>query len=255
MARLRLRPFLSCARAAILAGLLTAFLMAFSALAGCDQSVYPDREPAVVEGIRVDSLRFLPRGTRFVLADSATQVRFVRFHPGYACTQVLTMTLARTDTGAVPTFFPSTKVRLPAAPDCPVDSGGRDSLIAHVFGAGTGAVRLANSSGAITDSAIVARGSMAFDTLNGVKGIAGTVSKGRWTLRDSSVLAPRLLFADSLSSCEFLNQADYANKGDTVTVRLSWVTLDAAVSPDSCRGPAHADSVPAPRAPADTAKK
>ena len=40
-------------------------------LAGCGQGTWPDRDPAPVDNIRVDSLRFRPEGGRYVLADSA----------------------------------------------------------------------------------------------------------------------------------------------------------------------------------------
>ncbi|GEM_PF-1659920 len=223
-------------------------------VAGCGGGVWPERDPTTVEGIRVDSVRILPFGSRFVLSDSASRVEFVHVHIGYSCSKILEMELASEPSGFPAAFRPSTRVRLPAAPDCALDSGLSDTTISHVFGADLGFVRVANSEGKATDSARVVRGVMAFDSLTGPLGIAGTVSRGPWTFRDSSALAPRMLFGDSLSSCSYLNQADFRKAGDTLTIRLSYVTLDPSASPDSCRGAVRPDSVPVGLTPVEKKK-
>jgi hypothetical protein len=222
-------------------------LAALAVLHGCGGPVYPDRDPVVVENVRVDSVKFLPFGSRFVLSDSATSLRLLKVHLGYACTKVLESNVDSVPSGTPASFRAVTRILLPAAPDCAVDTVGFDTTVPHVFGADLGFVRVANSAGTVTDSARVVRGTIAFDSLKGILGIAGTVSKGSWTFRDSSVLAPRLLFGDSLPSCRYLNQADFKKSKDTVTVHFSYVTLDSSAAPDTCRGASHSDSLPPDR--------
>jgi hypothetical protein len=60
-----------------------------AALLGCGKGVWPDRDPVIVDGIRVDSLKFLPSGSRFVLEDSLTSILFRKFRPGYLCSRIL----------------------------------------------------------------------------------------------------------------------------------------------------------------------
>lgn len=221
-----------------------------SLLTACGGSVYPDRDPTTVENIRVESARFLPLGGRYILADSATSIRFTGVHTGYECSKILEMGLAATPAGIPPAYRPFTRVQLPASPDCPVDTAGRDTAFTLVFPAGPDPIRLANSSGAVTDSAEVVRGTLEYDSLIGVLGIAGTISKGAWSFRDSSGIGPRQVRGDSLSSCRFLNQATWSKEKDTVRVRLSFVTLDSAAAPDTCHGAPRVDSLaPAVHAP------
>jgi hypothetical protein len=211
-------------------------------LAACGEGIYGDRKPTTVSNIRVDSVRILPFGSRFVVADVPTRLRFLRFHAGYACSDVLRMELSSLPSGSPAVFRPATRVSLPSVPDCALDSLGRDTTVSHVFGADLDSVRVGNSSGKVTDAAQVVRGTLALDSLVGVLGIAGTLSKGPWTFRDSSSQASRMLFGDSLASCRIFNHASYERIKDSVRVRFSYVTLDPSAAPDSCRGGAHADS-------------
>lgn len=212
-------------------------------LAACGEGVYGDRDPATVDGIRVDSVRILPFGSRFVLADAPTRLRFIRIKTGYACSEVLRMDLSSLPTGSPAVFKPDTRIRLPAVPDCALDTAGRDTTVTHVFGADPAFVRMGNSSGKATDSARVVSGTLGQDSLIGVLGLAGTLSKGPWTFRDTSSQASRMLFGDSLASCSVFNHASYSRIKDTVWIRFSYVTLDPSAAPDSCHGGAHADSV------------
>lgn len=231
------------ARASAIRALAIQFAAAF--LAACGGGVYPERDPATMENVRVEGARFLPPGGRFILADSATRIGFTGMQIGYACSEILTVELASIPAGTPPAFRPSTRVRLPASPDCAVDTAGIDTVVLHAFPGAPGAtrVRLANSNGAVTDSALLVNGTIGYVLLSGVPGIAGTLSNGPWTFRDSSGLAPRRIYGDSLPSCRHLNQATYAKSKDTVTVRLSFVTLDSAAAPDACLGEPHADSL------------
>jgi len=216
---------------------------AMLALVGaCGIQVWPDRESAVAEGIRVDRVAALPEGSRFILRDSLTRILFEGYHAGYLCSEILEMVLDSGLTGdGRHTFSPRTRVRLPEAPDCPADTEGRDTVLTRVFGAGTDTVWFANSSGVMTDTANVIGGRMSLDTIRGVPGGATKeFTAGRWTYLDSAAQG-KLLYSDSLTSCEFpewatdSRPADYGPE-DTVTIRIALVTLDSAESPDSCKG-------------------
>lgn len=237
------RPLALPSRVAALAPVLAAVLAA--GLAACGGNVYPDRDPATVENVRVESARFLPLGTRYIPSDTAVGIRFGGLRTGYACSEILEAALASVPTGNPPAFMPSTSVRLPATPDCAVDTAGVDTVITRRFSPPPPVdafyIRLANSSGKVTDSARLVRGTMGYDSLIGVPGTTGVISKGPWSFRDSSVIGPRQVRGDSLPSCRFLNQATWAKAKDTVKIRLSFVTLDSAAAPDTCRGAPRVD--------------
>lgn len=216
--------------------------LALLALGACGIEVWPDRESAVVENIRVDRVATFPEGSRFILRDSLTPILISGYHAGYLCSEILEMGLDSGLTGNDrPTFRPRTRVRLPEVPDCPLETAGRDTSITRVFGAGMDTVWFANSSDLITDSAAVVTGRIAYDTIRGVP--AGVVSEfeiGRWRYQDSTIQGS-ILRADSLTSCEFPDWAEVSRPpgykaGDTVMVRIALITLDSAASPDSCGG-------------------
>jgi hypothetical protein len=236
------RPFSASIAGGISKTLCAAAGAALLCLAACGEGVYGDRKPTTVSNIRVESVRILPFGSRFVLADVPTRLRFLRFHAGYACSDVLRMELSPLPSGSPPVFRPDTRVSLPTTPDCALDSAGRDTTVYHVFGADLDTARVGNSSGKVTDAAQVVLGTLGQDSLIGVPGETLTLSKGPWIFRDSSSLASRMLFNDSMASCRTFNHASYSRIKDTVRVRFSYVTLDASAAPDSCNGGAHADS-------------
>lgn len=229
-----------------LASAALALAAVLSALQGCGVGTDLDRDPATVDGIRVDSVRILPLGSRFVLADSATRLAFRRFHAGYACSRVLEMGLAAQGSGDPAVFAPKTSVRLPGSEDCALDTAGRDTAITFVFGAGPAGVRLTNSAGKATDSAAVARGKIAFDSLQGkFSPLTHTFSLGLFTVRDSSGGKPRVLFADSLTPCQSLNHANFTAKADTsLLIRYSLIGRDSTAAADTCHGGTHRDSIP-----------
>lgn len=218
-----------------------ACLAALSALwaAGCATDDWPDRDPLVVERAPVDTLEFLPRGSRFILQDSLAEVRFGGIRLGYACTKVLAFDLEKKSSLPSPGWSALLSLELPAVPDCALDDSSRSDTLSRRFPASEGAVvRLLDSAGKVLDTAFLARGVLAFDSLD-LKSPALSVSQGRFTFRDTIGGvggAARRLSADSLTSCEFLNHADFRRHGDTTTVRYSWITLDAAESPDGCQG-------------------
>lgn len=225
-----------------------AFLFALLA-AACSLEPWSGREGSVVENVQVDTLRFLPYGGIYILRDSTTPIRHIGFRTAYKvgkdCSVILSMGVDSVPVGMPPAFPAVSRIRLPGNPEtCVIDTGGQTKVIPHTFKDGT-TIRIANSALKITDSATLVRGKIAFDSIKGVTGLAGTYSVGGMLFRDSSSLAERFLFSDTVPSCKRLNQADFwkgdsLGKGDTIMVRYSWVTLDAS---EGCSGPAARDSV------------
>jgi hypothetical protein len=220
-------------------------------LLGCGQSIWPDRQASIVEDIRVDSLKFVPRHARYILKDSLTSIHFKGYHLGYGdrigheCSKVFDMHLEVVSASRPNTFGPKTRIRLPSDALCPIETSGRDTVLTKIFNTQSdSSIHLVNSSGIITDSVQIVQGQFSVDSLSGVPdGLARTISLGRWTFLDSTSQTPRRLFADSLSSCEFLNQGTYATNEDTVKVRLSLVTLDSTSVVDRCHGPKHQEEI------------
>lgn len=211
-------------------------------LAACSVDPGADRPGAVAEGIAIDSVRFLPIGSRFVLRDSSSPVAFLGYHSGYVCSRFLRLDLQDVPSGVTPAYRPETQIRLPTSDDCPLDSGGRDTTVTHVF-SDEALVRLANPLGQVTDSALPVPGKLGFDSIRGLPDSSGVLSIGNVLFRDSAAAAAGELRIDSLPQCRFLNSADWEkSKGDTVLIRFSWVDLDPAGVADACLGPLHSDS-------------
>jgi hypothetical protein len=237
-------PLLTSARKWIPAAF--ALAIGFGGLEGCGVGSTVEGAPRDVDGIRVESLRILPIGSRFVLGNAPTSILFRRFHAGYACSEILKMNLTAPAAGTPPTYLPDTRIRLPATADCAVDSSGRDTTIEHLFGTGSDSVRLANSEGVPTDSAKVVIGSLAIDSIAGkFSPLTHTFSVGGLTVVDSSDAIPHALHAESLSTCRYFNSASLrpVSKDTSVVVTFSVVSLDPSTVPDKCNG-AHADSIP-----------
>jgi hypothetical protein len=211
-------------------------------LAACSVDPGSDRPGTLAEGIAIDSVRFLPIGSRFVLRDSASPIAFLGYHAGYVCSRFLRLGLADALAGVTPAYRPETQVRFPASDECALDSGGRDTTVAHVF-SGEALIRLANPLGQVTDSALPIPGKMGFDSIRGFPDSTGALSIGNVTFRDSTASGIKEVRIDSLPQCRFLNSADWEkSKGDTVMIRFSWVDLDPAAVADACQGPLHSDS-------------
>lgn len=232
-------------RRRVRAGLSAACLLGLALLPGCTDREWPDREPLAVDPAPVDSLEFLPAGSRFVLEDSLTPVLF-RFRSGYACTRLTAFGLDLRASADPAGYLPRLALELPPQPDCPLDTGARDSVLLHRFtSADRPVARLFNARGGapalVMDTASVVRGILSMDSLK-LKASADTASRGRFRYRDSTGTLRRQLWADSLPPCEFLNHAEYRRNGDTLAVRFSWVTLDPA-SPEACGGAARADTI------------
>ncbi len=211
-------------------------------LAACSVDPGADRAGAVAEDIAIDSVLFLPIGSRFVVKDSSSPIAFLGYHSGYVCSRFLRLGLQDAPSGATPAYRPETQIRLPVSDDCALDSGGRDTTVSHVFSE-EALVRLANPLGEVTDSALPVPGKMGFDSIRGLPDSSGALSIGNVLFRDSAALATGALRVDSLPQCRFLNSADWEkSKGDTVLIRFSWVDLDPSAVDDACQGPLHSDS-------------
>jgi hypothetical protein len=220
------------------------FAMISILLYGCGQEVWPNRQAATVNGIRIDSLNFLPAKTRYVLRDSATKILVKGYHtgygsrPGHTCTEILDLGIEPVPGRTPLVYQPRSKIRLPADPDCPLETKGRDTTLTYTFSAGPDTtIQLLNPSGAIVDSAKLVKGRFSTDSLVGVPGgLARTITQGRWMYVDTSGLVKRQLRSDSLTSCEYLNFGTYSKIKDTIKVSISWVTLDSTTVIDTCHG-------------------
>jgi hypothetical protein len=220
--------------------------LALALLQGCGVDSSVETVPQTVDGIRVESLRFLPLGSRFVLGNAPTSILFRKYHAGYFCSEILKIELTPAPVGTPPAFQPDTRIRLPGTLDCAVDSAGRDTTIQHPFGTGMDSVRLANSLGATTDSAKVAVGAFVLDSISGkFSPLTKTFSVGGLTVVDSSLGIPRKLFAESLTTCQFFNSANYTPVPQDTSVKIRFTVLnkDPSTVPDKCNG-THADSIP-----------
>jgi hypothetical protein len=213
----------------------TVFAALGLAAAACSVDPGQGRAGTVATGIAIDSVRFLPFGSRFVLRDSAAPIAFLGYHAGYVCSRFLDLGLKDEPEGEPLAFRPSTRVRLPGEDECALDSGGRDTSAVHVFRDGD-TIRLANSAGKITAKAELVSGRLDSNTIRGVPDSNGIFTVGKLTYRDSPA-AGKLLDADSVPDCMYLNSAEWAKgAGDTVAVHLTWVTLDPEASAGGCEG-------------------
>jgi len=211
-------------------------------LAACSVDPGADRAGALAEDIAIDSVRFLPIGSRFVLRDSASPLALLGYHAGYVCSRFLRLGLQDAPSGVTPAYRPETQVRLPASDECALDSGGRDTVVTHVF-SDEALVRLANPLGQVTDSALPIPGKLGFDSIRGLPDSVGALSIGNVTFQNSTASGTGDLRIDSLPQCRFLNSSDWEkSRGDTVLIRFSWVDLDPAAVVGSCQGPLHSDS-------------
>lgn len=229
------RPWRSAIRTAAALLLLAGYSLHLGA---CSGDEWPDRDPLIVEHAPVDSLEFLPADTRYLLADSLTPIRVSGMRLGYACTRVLSLDLEGQAFAQPHGFAARMRLELPATPTCALDDSTRDSVLLRRFALSEGpVVRLVDSSGAILDSAWLAPGVAAQDSLvTTPKATGGLTFRGRFYYYDTTAEPPyrHRLASDSLGACERLYRAERTSRGDTTTVRYTLVTLDSLASPGIC---------------------
>lgn len=209
--------------------------------AACSVDPGSDRLGTVAEGIAIDSVRFLPLGSRFALRDSATGIAFLGYHAGYVCARFLDLGLGDGPVGDPLAYRPATLVRLPGTDACALDSGNRDTVATHVF-RDADTVRLATPGGMVTDAVRMVSGRFETDSLLGIPDSAGTLASGNLIFRGAPAQAEPGLQADSLPACRYIDAAEWEKRKDTLVVRITWVTLDPVTSAESCQGPSHADA-------------
>jgi len=213
---------------------------------GCGINVWDDRDGTVARNIRIDSLQFVPSLTRFVLADSITPIRFRGMHLGFTCSEILSLGL---DSNLHDTYLilkPTSKIKLPAEPSCPVDtSSHRDTVIDFKFKSlkKPFSLVLHNSLDSLTNTAFLIRGKIFSDTLNGVLDSSKNVVMNSLVFhQDSLGSLKNQLHLENVSSCTFLNTAKMTNKGDTVQIRYTWISQDSSTAQDLCHTN-HSDSI------------
>ncbi len=227
----------------ILVGLLRVVVI-LPILNGCDSNEWPNRKSSVAENLRIDSLRFFPGPRRFVLIDSMTQIQFKDIHRGYSCAQIQEMGLDSVSDSALLSVRPKSRAKLPSNPDCAIDKKEIDSVLSFQFFGGHDSLVLQNSFRIKTDQAKLVRGKITTDSIRGnVTGSGHTFDSGRWFYRDTLGELTRQVYSNKISKCEFLNWAESVRQGDTVKVRLSWVTLDSMSSHYNCDS-TYTDTIP-----------
>ena len=224
--------------------------LAFSILAtvflvACTDTGWPDRDPVIVDNPDADSLVFHPP-LAYALPGDRLTVAVRGLKTGYACADILAFAGIVTDSGTRTIISVTSQVRRPGTPECPLVPGKDTSFETGAPAAGRTVV-LRTPRGAATDSLFVFAGTASVhtfmqapeDTLN---------SHDRFTFRDSTTAHPRrVLYTDSLASCEALQSAVFSRRAGSDTLRISYRTLTAAPAlPDTilpaCSG-IHGDTV------------
>src|SRR4051812_20867126 len=93
--------------------LLFLLMVVITSLAGCGEGVWSSREAKTLVGVHIDSLKFQPAGTRYVLLDSATPILFRHFRIGFACSRWIEFSLDSAELEEPSTFRPRTQLELP----------------------------------------------------------------------------------------------------------------------------------------------
>lgn len=230
----------------ILCGL---YIMSLLILTNCGVHDYDDRAGAIANNIRVDSVLFVQPNTRYILADSTTQIRLKGIHLGYVCSEILKLELDSSfDLNAL-ILKPNSQIRLPAQPTCAIDtSRNRDSVFNFVFRDGKKpiSVVLRNSLDSITALALILRGKVFSDSIDTVLSPTHsslTIKSGKDSVffQDTLGIIKRYLVLKSVSTCVFLTQATITKKDSVSTkVKYSWILQDSTVAQDTCH---HTDSI------------
>jgi hypothetical protein len=216
-------------------------------LSGCNQTVYPDREPTLLENVAADSLVFWPPSLKYAREGDTVSFLVIGLQRGYACSQIALLGWNwNGDDSANNRYRLSSVIRLPENPTCAVDTKGLDSLFKRTFSTPPGQkLYLQTSAGVSADSLLYVAGdgyTHVFQHL--VSGPDSAVFGGRFVFHDSgSTRARRFVTADSMASCETFQSAAFKRQGDTLTVRVKrLVAVPGSAAFPPCASP-HADTV------------
>lgn len=218
-------------------------LMGVFFFTSCGVHQYDNREGTIATNIRIDSLQFVPQGTRFILADSSTAIRFKGIHLGFLCSEILKLGFDSTFDLNTLVLTPISQIRLPAEPSCAIDTTQhRDSIFKLIFKEGNKpiSVVLQNSSNSVTASATILRGKIFTDSIDTVLSPTNnslTIKSGKDSIffQDTLGVLKRQLIAKTVSSCLFLHQATLVKKDSMSTkVRYSWILKDSTLAQNKC---------------------
>ena len=213
----------------------------------CNQSIYPDRSPIILDSAAVSSLRFWPPLVRYITVGETAVVQLKGIKRAYSCSEILESRLASTSSHDTLLVGSQTRVKIPGTPVCPLDTAGLDTAfhLPPTPVSGISTLVLKTPDNRITDSARRVNATVTAEILVYVSDTTGRKVQGRYTFRDSTSKHPlRTLSTDSLSRCETLQGAVYTSSNDTLKVRFHRLVLDSTQHPTltPCLGK-HRDSL------------
>jgi hypothetical protein len=228
--------------------LLLGALLSGTLLAGCNQTVYPDRPPTFIHNVAADSIVFWPPSLKYAREGDTVSFLLIGLQRGYVCAKVSLLGWNWNDEDSASDIYRlNSVIQVPGNPTCALDTKGLDSLFKRVFSTPSGQkLYLQTSAGVSTDSLLYVAGNGYTDVFQHlVSGPDSAAFGGRFLFHDSTLARPRrFVTADSMASCETFQSAAFKRNGDTLTVRvkrLAAVPLAINLFPP-CGGP-HADTV------------
>lgn len=222
-------------------------LLGGTLVSGCNQTLYPEREPATLQNVAADSIVFWPPSLKYARAGDTVSWLVIGLQRGYVCSQISLLGWSWSDDDSASNRYRlSSVIRLPENPTCAVDTKGLDSLFKRTFHTPPGQrLYLQTSAGVSTDSLLYVAGeghTHVFQHL--VSGPDSAVFGGRFVFHDSGLSRMRrFVTADSMASCETFQSAAFKRQGDTLTVRVKrLVAVPGTAGFPPCAGP-RADTV------------
>lgn len=231
-----LLPRPSRPRPAFASRLLLGPLFCAGLLAACNDVAWPDRDPTIVEDAAADSVIAWPPRRYALPGDLVTaEVRGLR--TVYTCSRVLRLEGVASDSAGGRFVRLGADVELPAVPDCAL-SPGLDTAFETAAPAAGRTLFLQTADGRVTDSLRVVAGTGVVEGFLGLPADTLT-SFSRYVFRDSTAGHPRrVLWSDSLSTCEVIQAAVFTRRHGGDTLSISVRTLLAAPAPPTDDFPA-----------------
>jgi hypothetical protein len=216
-------------------------------LTACNQSSWPEHEPTVIENTGADSVKVWPPGVRHALPGDVVFARVHGLRRVYVCARVLEFEGLSLDSAGASYLTPRARIESPGLPDCAL-SKGLDTVFEATAPVAGKRTYLRTPAGLVTDSLLSITG---FATMEGFLHLPGdTLSvSGRYSFRDSTAGHPtRVLVADSMAICEFVQGTTWRRSqvGDTLIIGIRTIQaapIDTSLLP-ACAGQ-HADTVTA----------